>query len=274
MIQLQSTFDLLEQLKTVTTAFMSKVPSLLGALLVLIIGYILAKLIGRIVRKFLERINVDRFVERLNEIDFVEKSNISIVPSRIFGKVLYYVILLIFIIAATDVLGMAEVSSLVSQIINYIPVLITAVLLLAIGIVFADFLRKLVLTTCESLGIPSAKLISAFIFYFLLINVFISALAQAGIDTEFIASNISIVLGGAVLAFGIGYGLASKDIFSNFLTSFYSKEKFKIGDTITISNTTGQIIALDKATVTLQTSEGKLILPLHKFSREQVLIHD
>ncbi len=274
MIQLQSTFDLLEQLKTVTTAFMSKVPSLLGALLVLIIGYILAKLIGRIVRKFLERINVDRFAERLNEIDFVEKSNISIVPSRIFGKVLYYVILLIFIIAATDVLGMAEVSSLVSQIINYIPVLITAVLLLAIGILFADFLRKLVLTTCESLGIPSAKLISAFIFYFLLINVFISALAQAGIDTEFIASNISIVLGGAVLAFGIGYGLASKDIFSNFLTSFYSKEKFKIGDTITISNTTGQIIALDKATVTLQTSEGKLILPLHKFSREHVLIHD
>ncbi|MDH3649015.1 MAG: mechanosensitive ion channel, partial [Saprospiraceae bacterium] len=256
------------------TAFMLKVPSLLGALLVLIVGYILAKIVGRIVRKFLERINVDRFAARLNDIDFIANSNVSIVPSRIFGKVFYYVIFLIFIIASTDVLGMAEVSTLVSQIINYIPILITAVLLLAIGIVFSDVIRKLVLTTCESLGVPSAKMISAFVFYFLLINVFIVALSQAGIDTEFIASNISIILGGAVLAFSLGYGLASKDVFSNFLTSFYSKERFKVSDTITINETTGQIIELDKSSVTLQTKEGKLILPLHKFSTEQVLIHD
>lgn len=275
MIFLQSnTFDLLEQLKMLFASFFSKIPSLLSALLVLIIGWIIAKFVSRIIRKFFERIKVDRFADRLNEIDFISKANWEIKPSRIFSKFLYYLILLIFVIAATDVLGMPAISDLISDILNYIPLLITAILVLAIGILFSDFIRKLVQTTCESLGIPSAKVISSFVFYFLLINVLISALSQAQIDTDFIASNISIILAGAVLAFGLGYGLAAKDIFANFLTSFYSKDKVKIGDIITIDNSRGEVVDIDKTSVIIETNAGKVIYPLHKLSKEKIIIHE
>jgi hypothetical protein len=255
-------------------SFFGKIPSLLSALLVLIIGWIIAKFVAKIIRKFFERIKVDRFADRLNDIDFIAKANWEIKPSRIFSKFLYYLILLIFVIAATDVLGMPAISILISDILNYIPLLITAILVLAIGILFSDFIRKLVQTTCESLGIPSAKVISSFVFYFLLINVLISALSQAQIDTDFIASNISIILGGAVLAFGLGYGLAAKDIFANFLTSFYSKGKIKIGDTISIEDIQGEIVEIDKTSVILDTGEGKVIYPLHKILKEKFTIHD
>ena len=274
MIFLQSkTFDLLEQLKMLFASFFSKIPSLLSALLVLIIGWIIAKFVARIIRKFFERIKIDRFADRLNEIDFISKASWEIKPSRIFSKFLYYLVLLIFVIAATDVLGMPAISDLISDILNYIPLLITAILVLAIGILFSDFIRKLVQTTCESLGIPSAKVISSFVFYFLLINVLISALSQAQIDTDFIASNISIILAGAVLAFGLGYGLAAKDIFANFLTSFYSKDKVKIGDTITIDDIRGKVVDIDKTSVIIETKAGKVIYPLHKLMKEKITIN-
>ena len=275
MIFLQSnSFDLLEQLKVLFTNFFAKIPSLLGALLILIVGWLISKLVARIVRKFLERIKIDRFAKRLNEIEFIAKTNWEIKPSQILSKLLYYLLLLIFVIAATDVLGMPAISNLISDILNYIPLLFTAVLVLAIGVIFSDFIRKLVLTTCESLGIPSAKVISSFIFYFLLINVLISALSQAQIDTEFIASNISIILAGAVLAFELGYGLASKDIFANFLTSFYSKGKIGVGDQITVEGIRGEIVEMDKTSVIIQTEEGKTIYPLHKLLKETIIIHE
>ena len=205
----------------------------------------------------MERIKIDRFANQLNDIELVAKTRWEIKPSQILSKLLYYLLLLIFVIAATDVLGMPAISNLISDILNYIPLLFTAVLVLAIGVIFSDFIRKLVLTTCESLGIPSAKVISSFVFYFLLINVLISALSQAQIDTEFIASNISIILGGAVLAFGLGYGLASRDLFANFLTSFYSKGKISPGDVITVEGIRGEVVDMDKTSVIIQTGEGK-----------------
>ncbi|MBX2816958.1 MAG: mechanosensitive ion channel [Saprospiraceae bacterium] len=274
MIALQIKLDLLEQLQVLLQSFFSKVPNLLGALLLFIIGWIIAKLIARIVARFFRSIKIDRLADRLNEIDLIEKSRVSIVPSKILSKIIYYMVFLIFIIAGTDVLGMPELSSLVSDIINYIPVAITAMVLLVIGLLLADLIRKAVLTTCQSLGIPSAKMISSFVFYFILINVVLVSLNQAGIDTDFLASNISIVLGGVVLAFGLGYGLASKNIFSNMLSSFYDKDRLKVGETITMGSRTGKIIDVDKSSVTLKTEKGRLVIPLHKISEQEVEIHE
>lgn len=274
MIFLQANFDLLAQLQVLANSFFSKLPNFLGAIVLFIVGWLIAKLVASIVRKFLRRIKIDALGEKLNEIELVEKSNVRIVPSKILSKIVYYVVFLIFIIAGTDVLGMPEVSNLVSSVINYIPTLISALLFLIIGLLVCDFLRKTILTTCKSLGIPSAGMISSFIFYFLLINVVLVALGQAGIDTDFIASNISIILGGVVLAFGLGYGLASRSIFSNMLASFYDKDKFKVGDKITYAGRTGSVIDITRSSIILRTETGKLIVPLHKISQEDIELHD
>ncbi len=274
MIFLQANFDLLSQLQVLANSFFEKLPSFLGAIVLFIVGWIIAKIVARLVRKFLQRLKLDQLAEKLNEIEIIEKANIRIVPSRILSKIIYYVVFLIFIIAGTDVLGMSEVSNLVSNVINYIPTLISALLLLVLGLLLCDFLRKTILTTCKSLGIPSAKMISSFVFYFLFINVILVVLKQAGIDTAFIASNISIILGGVVLAFGLGYGLASRSIFENMLTSFYDKDKFQVGDTITYAGKTGSVVEITRSSIILKTETGKLIVPLHKISQEEIELHD
>ncbi|MEL6637907.1 MAG: mechanosensitive ion channel domain-containing protein [Bacteroidota bacterium] len=258
--------DLLDQ-------FLGVIPNVLGAIVVFFIGWIVSRIITRIIKRLLQTIGIDRLAERLNEIDIVQQNNIRVVPSHVLSRLVYYLLMLIFSIVAAEILQVEPVSQLVRDIINYIPLAISGALVLIVGIVIAEALKNIVLTTTESLGIPSAKIIGTFVFYFVLIMSIVTALSQVGIDTDFLATNLSIMIGGAVAAFALGYGLASKDTMANFLASFYSKNRFVIGDVITVDNVKGEIVHMDSNALTLQIEGARVVIPLSKLTNEKIEIH-
>lgn len=269
--------DLIEIFRRILTDFLLALPSVFKALLVLIVGWIIAKFVSNLLRRILRSVGIDKVADKLNEIELVNKSNIQIVPSEVLSKLLYYVLLLLFGTAAAESLGMEEVSNLIGSIIKYIPFLISGLIVLVIGMLLAEFVKNIVRATCTTLGIPSANLIATFVFWFIFLTALVSALTQAKIDTNFITSNLSILLGGGVLAFALGYGFASKDTMANFLASFYSKEKFKIGDTIGLDGSKGKIIAMDRTSMTLQSSDvdkKTIIIPLSKLTSEKVEVFE
>lgn len=266
--------DMTGALTDLISQFVSAVPNIVGALVIFIIGLIVAKIIAKIITRALEKIQIDKLGDKLQEIEIVDKSNIKFKISAILGKVIYYFLLLFFAVFATDILGMPAISQIVTDAFNFIPKVIIAMIILVIGLLASDAISKLIYTTCNSLGIPSAKLLSTFVFYFLFINIFILALTQASINTEFLSQNISIIIAGAILAFSIGYGFASKDIVANLLASFYSKDKFQLGDVITVEGDKGQITNIDRSTLTIQGQDSKIIVPLSKLTNQKVEIHN
>lgn len=265
---------ILEILNTLYNNFKDSFPRILGAIIIFIIGYIIAKVIAIIIKRVLRTIGIDKVAEKLNEIEFIEKSNVTIIPSLVLSKIAYYMSLLFFTILASEYLAIDAITGLVRDILDYIPSLIAALLVLVIGLLIAQFIQNILATTLKSLGVPSAKVISAFVFYFIFLMAVITALTQVGLDTDFISSNISIIIAGCVFAFALGYGLASKDMMANFLASFYSKEKIKIGDVITISNIKGEIIRIDNSSITLLTKDSNIIIPLSKLTSETFEIHE
>jgi len=257
------------------SGFISGVPNFIMALVLALIGIFVAKLIANFIKKILLGINIDKIGEKLNEIDIVEKTNLKIKISTIISKIVYYFLILFTLVIATDILQMPAVSNLVVGLFNLIPNIIVAGIILIMGTLFADLLRSVAQTTLESLGIPSARLLASFVFYFLFINIVISALTQAKINTEFLSQNISLVIGGVVLAFAIGYGLASKTSMQNFLASYYSKGKFDVGDTISIDGVTGKVVEIDKSSLILIADSGnKIIFPLSHVSNSRIEIHN
>jgi small-conductance mechanosensitive channel len=265
--------EIIKIVEQVIGKFASALPNIIGAFTIALLGWIISKLAGKAAQKVLEGIKVDRFADKLNETEFAIKANFKIKLSTFISKLVYYILLLVFFMAATDVLGMPIVSQMVSDLIAYLPRLLSALVLFVLGIYLAEFVKNIVLATCNSLGIPSAKIIANFVFYLIFLTLTISALAQASIETALITSNLTVVLGGVVLAFAIGYGFASKDTMANFLASFYSKNKIKIGDVVSLDGVKGKIIAIDSTSVTLQ-GEGKIIvIPLKKLTSEKVEIY-
>lgn len=261
-----------EILKNLLIKFVSAVPNILAAIFISLVGFVIAKSVGKLITHLFQKIGVDKLADKLNEIDVVHKYNIQFKPSRILGEIIYYFLMLFFLIAATELLGMPAVSNLIGDLINYIPNLVVAGVVLVIGLVVSNALKEIVNTTCKSLNVPNASLIGNLVFYFVFITIALSALNQAKIDTSFIRNNLSIILGGIVAAFSIGYGLASKDMMSNFLASFYSRRHIQIGDNIKIGDVSGTVIYTDSTCMKIQSGEKMVIIPMNKLSTHDVEI--
>ena len=262
--------DIQNKLKTTFLELFDVIPNLIGAIFVLIIGWLLAKILSRLFERILRAIGLDKLGEKLSDIDLIRDSEMEIIPSKILGKLVYYVLLLIFIALAADFLALELVSHQIDNLINYLPSLISGALVFIGGIVISNLVKDVVETTLRSIGVSTGRLIANFIFYFLLITVSLSALTQAQINTSFITSNLTVIIGGIILAFAIGYGFASRNIMANMLGSLYTKQKFQIGEDIKIGDTRGTIIDIDNTSITLKSGDKKVIIPLNRLTTEEV----
>jgi hypothetical protein len=269
--------DFLDQLKNGVFAemlarFSAAIPKLTFALLVLFIGWLIARLIRKVVRRVLSGIGLDSLAERLNDIDIVQRSGMRIEVSAVLAQMVFYILMLGFVIFATDLLGVPAITQMVRDVVDYLPALFSAFVLFLLGLFLADMVRGIVLTACQSMGLPSAKIISTAIFYFLFVTAAVSALAQAKINTGFMALNISIIIGALALAFAVGYGISSRDLLSNYLASGYNRNKVQVGDDIRIIGMRGKVINIDATSLTLQTPGSEVIIPLSKLATEKVEI--
>jgi len=179
-------------------------PKIAKALIVFIIGYIIAKLIARAIKFILKKSGIDKLKDKLEEIEFVSKANVQILPSNVLSKIVYYVIMLGVILLSADILDIQEITQLIGDMIRLIPTLLVAVIILIIGLLIGESIRKIVLTTCQSLGIPAAKIIASFVFLFVVINALMIALKKATIPTQFLTDNLTIIFAGIIGAFALG----------------------------------------------------------------------
>lgn len=245
-------------------------PKAVGCLAILLIGWIVARLVRNVVRRVLSELGIDRLAKLLNDIDIVQQSGFQIEFSRVISSVIYYVMMLIFIIASTEALGVAAITQIVTDILNYLPSFFSASIVLLFGVFLADMIKGAVLTVCQSIGIPSASLIANVVFYFLFVTVAISALAQAKIDTNFISASMTVIIGAVSLAFALGYGVASRDMMANYLAGIYNKNKIRLGDDVRIIGMRGKVVMIDATSMILQTNDRAILIPLSKLTTEKV----
>ena len=252
---------------TMATAFVGK---LIAALIFYLIGRTIAKALAKGIRKMLKKVGVDKLADRLREIDLLGKSNFKIVPSEFFAKIIYYIFLFIIIWIAAEILNIQSLSDMIKALLAYLPTLFAALAVFVGGLFLADFLKKIILTTTKSLNLQAGPIIANFVFYFLFINVAIISLAQAGIETDAIKDNISIILGGLVGAFAIGYGFASRNLLASMLSAYYNRKKIAKGDVISIDGVSGTIIDIDNTSLSIQSDKDKkIVVPLSKLLEEK-----
>jgi small-conductance mechanosensitive channel len=264
--------EIVEIVQQVIFQFAASAMNVAKAAIVLAIGWGISKFVAKALEKIFIGLNINRFGEKINETEFAQKAGLKISLSIFLSKLAYYVLMLVFLMMATDVLGVPIVSAMVKDMISYLPKLLSALALFVMGIYLAEFVKNIVLATTNALGISSGKIIANFVFYLIFLTLTISAMAQASIETSLITSNLTVILGGVILAFAIGYGFASRDTMANFLASFYSKNKVKVGDYILLDGSKGRVIAMDSSSITLQGDGKIIVIPLKKLTSEKVEI--
>lgn len=255
-------FDLLLN----TAGFLGRI---LGAILFFIVGRWIARRLARVFESVLIKVGIDKLADKLYAIDMIGRSRLDILPSQIFGRIIYYIILFLVIWGTADLVKIAALSAMIENLFEYLPTLFSAVLVFVAGLLLADFLKRIILSTTKSFNLSMGPVIANFIFYFLLINIAMMTLAQAGIETAAIKDNISIILGGIVAAFALGYGFASQPLLASMLAAYYNKKKINKGDYIKLDGLAGLIYQVDSTSITiLGEHDSKIIIPMSKLLSE------
>ena len=265
---------LINTFTTLINQFIDFVPRIIGAAFIILVGFGVAKALALVVAKVLERVGLNKIGDRLTEIDFIRRLKTEIKLSDIVAKVVYYFVLLVFLMAATETLGVSAITDLVKSLVAFIPRLIAAAIMLQVGVLIADALKGAVISLCQSFNIASGRLLGMIVFFFFLVITLISALGQAGINTELLESSFNLLIGGVIFAFAVGYGMASRDVMANILSSFYSKNRFREGQTIRVDTVKGIITRIDNTALTLQTDDTITVIPLQRLQSHTVELFD
>jgi len=264
----------LQSLMTLSNSVMSALPNIIGALFLVILGWIIAKLMSFIVRKGLKVVGFDKLAEKINVNEILGKANIITTSSEIVGKFVYWVIILLFFVTASDTLGWTMVSESIGDLISYLPKLFSAIIIFVIGFYIASFVKKGLKGVLDSLSVSSSHMLSSIAFYIILVIISLTAFNQAGIDTAIITSNVIIIVGGVILAFSISFGIGSRDVLSNIISSFYTKTNFAVGQEISILEVKGTIQKIDNTSCVIKTKTGMTIIPVKRLLTENVDIKE
>ncbi|MDD7914928.1 mechanosensitive ion channel family protein [Polaribacter ponticola] len=252
-------FSFLQSLWNSIVAFL---PQLLKGLAFLIVGWLFIKLVLYIIKKALGLTNIDSLPEKLNVDEIFGNTSIKIQPTKIIITSIKWILIFIFIIVASELLGLRMVSEQLSNLIAYLPKLISALVIFAVGIYVANMAKKAISTMFSSLELTGGNLVGNIIFYLIAIIVSVTALNQAGVNTDLITNNLSIIFASILAAFTIAFGLGSRDVIKRLLFGYYSRKNLQVGNKIKTDSFEGVIESIDDISVVLVSENKKIIIPI------------
>lgn len=247
-------------------------PKIIGALVILILGWVVIKFSLFILRKVLKLAKVDVLNEKLNEMDLGGKGDLKIDVEKIILGFVRFLLILVFLIVAADVLNWKIISVEIGNLLRYLPRFFSALVLLVIGFYIGSLVKKTVKKLFESMEFGGSNLVSNMLYFIIVIFMSITALNQAGVDTTIISNNITLILGALLLAFSLGVGLGSREVIADILRSFYMRKTYAVGDKIVIGGDEGTIEAIENNSLTLVTKAGKFVIPVKDVVSQKVEI--
>jgi uncharacterized membrane protein len=263
---------IIQSLTSMGEKIMTTIPNIIGAIIVLVLGWIITKIVVYLLKRVFKFAKIDLLSEKINNLKLFGKSEISIPITKAITVFVKWIMFLVFLIIAADIMNWTIVSQEIGNLLRYLPKLFSAIALFMIGIYIARFVKKAIQGFYESFDLAGSKIISSIVFYIIAIIITITALNQADIDTTVVTNNVTIILGAFLLAISIAFGLGSKEVVGDLLRTFYTRKNYELGDHIKLEGIEGTVEAIDNISMTLSTTKGKLILPIKDVVESKVEI--
>jgi len=204
-------------LQTLWTGFIGFLPNLLGAIIVFIIGWMIATLLGKLATQIIQTLRIDQVLSKMNLRRSLERANLKLDSGKFIGELVRWFFIIVFMMAATDILGLSQVTDFLKQVILYIPQLMVAVLILLAAILIANFLEKLVKASVEAAGLQSANFLAAVTKWAILVFAILAALLQLGIVPALIQTIFTGLVAALVISVGLAFGLGGKEMATRIL---------------------------------------------------------
>ncbi len=213
---------MIQSLQEGLNTFIGYIPQLIGAIIILIVGYIVARLLQAVVTRLLGAIGFEGWMERGGIRQFFERAETRQTPTSILGTLVFWFVFIIAIVMATDALGIRQVSVVLGQLIAYIPSVIAAVLILILAALLANFLAGIIR------GATGSDILATVARVAIIVYAVFAALTQLGIAVQLTANTLLIVLGGVALAAAIAFGFGAQGVARDIVERAYERRRDEV----------------------------------------------
>ncbi|MBL8828157.1 MAG: mechanosensitive ion channel [Planctomycetaceae bacterium] len=234
-------------------------PKVVGMVVVLVVGYLLARVIDRVIAALAESLKLDTAAERSGLADSMKKVGIGQSVPTIVGKIGFWLTMCVFISAAFNVLGLEAMTTAMNKVVSYIPNLLVATVVIVVGMLAATFVRGIVATSADRVGISYAEQLANACYYVLGLMTFLAAFDQVGFQFGLIKEMVLIAFAALALGFGLAFGLGGREVMAGILAGYYTRQRLQAGDKVTIGHLEGTVREVGPVATTIETAEDGLI---------------
>lgn len=200
-------------------------PKLFGALVLLILALVFAKFAQTIVTQVLKYAQVDKLTKNKQVARTLKSAEISFDLVSIAGRIVFWVVIIIFALTIADVLDLTAMSDVIREILNYLPKVLAAVIILTVTVAGARLVQDVLRAALIRMQVDFARNVSAVAFYILVVFGSLMAVDQLGFDTTVLTANITVIVSGIVLALALAFGLGGRDTAARIIEETYGNYK-------------------------------------------------
>ncbi|MFN8557922.1 MAG: hypothetical protein U0531_11475 [Dehalococcoidia bacterium] len=250
--------------------FFAFIPSLLGAIILLLLGWFLGKLIGALVTRALRAVRFNQIADRAEIDTFLRNAGVKADPASVVGAIARWFIYLIFFLAAFNALGLEEVSAVIDSIVAFIPKVVVAIVILFVGALAGKLLAGVVRGSLRSMGVGNADMFGTIARFAVIVFAAIAALDMLQIAPTIVnglwLAFLALITGTLVLAFGLGGRQAANDLTIGRLL----RAELEPGTEVQAGPHRGRVRAIGSLFTTLETEQGIVKAPNSEIAGQTV----
>lgn len=214
-----------EALKRLWIGFIGFIPKIVGAIIVFLIGWLIAVAVGRVVAEILRRIKFNRIFENGGWKRALEKAEIKVDVSSFIGAIFKWILVIVFLLVAVEILGLHQFASFLQSVLNYLPNVIAASVIFVATVIIADILEKVIRATVESTRVKHGQIAGLIVKWSIWVFAILAILVQLKVTPSLIQILLQGIVGLIVIAGGLAFGLGGKEIAAEILQDLKKKIK-------------------------------------------------
>jgi small-conductance mechanosensitive channel len=241
-----------------------RLPAVAGGLLLALVGWLTAKLCSRWARAATERL-LGRLGSSSAIRGAIDASGTRIAAPKLAGLVVFWAVLLVFVAAAVEVVGLPVMTDLLGRMAVWVPNLVAAAAVMLGGLVVARLVRSAVGNAAERARVPQAAALSSVVHGVIVLIAAVIALEQIGINGRVLELTIAVTVGSVLASVALAFGLGARGAVANLVSARYAAQLCRVGQVIRVGDVEGTVIEVGAVAVLLETPDGQVAVPTMRF---------
>lgn len=259
-----------DSLETEVPAFLGYLPSLIGAMIILLVGWIIARFVRTAAKRILGSLN--KALERTFQTGFLASTRLPTGASTIFGEAAFWIIIFATLTIAARVAQLPTISRWLNDIIIFLPDVLLGAATIVLGYIISSVIGDQVADAARSAKSTQSTLLGRIAQGTVFVIAAIIGLDQIGVDVTFLVTISGVAVGSVLLGFSIAFGLGSREYVSNLISARAVRQSLSIGLLVRIGEIEGEVLEITQTHIAIDTEIGRALVPAHIAEESGVLI--